>query len=57
MSAVAYSKTLAAKGAVSATPAKGLFARMWDAIVAARAAQAEREVAHYLATRYHDPKN
>ena len=58
MTAVGFMKIVAGQNAVAAqpaaAPAKGLFSRIMDAIVTARAAQAEREVARYLATRdYH----
>lgn len=51
MSAIALTKTLPLRGAVDASaakPAKGFFARMMDAIIAARVAQAERELARYM---------
>jgi len=55
MTAIAFVKVVAGQNAVAtqsaATPAKGILSRIMDAIVAARAAQAEREVARYLATR------
>lgn len=62
MSAVVLPKTLSTRvvPAVSAAPAtqsaKGVLARIWDAIVAARMAQAEREVAFYTAL-HHSNRN
>lgn len=38
-------------------PAPGLLRRMLDALIAARAAEAEREVARYLALRGEDPRD
>lgn len=56
MSVVALSKTLAPFAGSDAAvrpdaPAKGVLARIVDAVIAARTAQAEREVARYLALR------
>ncbi|TDT91190.1 hypothetical protein [Azorhizobium] len=51
MSAVIYSTPKfapAAQGAVNAEPKKGFFARVLDAIIAARTEQAEREVLKYV---------
>ncbi|MBB6309331.1 hypothetical protein [Xanthobacter tagetidis] len=51
MSAVTFPKSLAGQKSVavtSATPAKGFFARVLDAIIAARSAQAEREIARHM---------
>ncbi len=54
MSAVTYSSpkfspvAVAAKGNVNAEPKKGFFARVLDAIIAARTEQAEREVLKYV---------
>ena len=51
MSAVTFPKTLAGQTSVpaaKAVPAKGFFARVLDAIIAARSAQAEREIARHL---------
>lgn len=58
MSAVALSKTISLAGTKAAAPVeaptKGVFARIVDAIVAARMAQAERELARYIVLR--DPE-
>ncbi|WP_454915628.1 hypothetical protein [Xanthobacter sediminis] len=56
MSATTYpAKSFSPTGGVPAeTPAKGILWRMLDALIAARAAQAEREVARYLALRGED---
>lgn len=56
MSAVALSKTSLSATPVRAragasVPEKGVFARIFDAFVASRKAQAEREVSRYLALR------
>lgn len=52
MSAVTFPKSLAGQKSVSVqaagTPAKGFFARVLDAIIAARSAQAEREIARHM---------
>lgn len=59
MSAVTYpakSFTLSsAAPSVAGKPAHGLLARMLEAVITTRAAQAEREVARHLAFRGHDP--
>jgi len=55
MSAVTYpAKSFSPAADPAVTPAKGVFRRMLDAVIAARAAQAEREVARYLALRGED---
>lgn len=57
MSAVTYpakSFSLSRDAAAAERPAKGVLARMFDALIAARAAQAEREVARYLSHRADD---
>ena len=54
MSAVALSKTLAptlGRAEPAKAPTKGFFARIMDSIVAARMAQAERDLQRYLALR------
>lgn len=60
MSAVTFPKTLAEPKGVSVkaagTPAKGFFSRVLDAIIAARSAQAEREIARYLNGFERDPR-
>ncbi|MFG1391518.1 hypothetical protein [Xanthobacter agilis] len=57
MSAVTYpakSFSLSRDASAAEMPAKGLFRRLFDALIAARAAQAEREVSRYLARRVED---
>lgn len=57
MSAVTYNttKTFASTPKAAAAPAKGFFARVMEAIVAARMEQAERELARYVQVNGRDP--
>lgn len=52
MSAVTFTKTLAGQKPVAAkapaAPAKGFLARVMEAIIASRSAQAEREIARFM---------
>lgn len=59
MSAITYTpKSIAGTpkaAAKPAEPAKGFFARLLDAVIAARTEQAERELARYVQLHGRDP--
>ncbi|MEP9352115.1 hypothetical protein ABLE93_00800 [Xanthobacter sp. KR7-65] len=57
MSAVTYSEKSIARSAKaqSSQPAKGFFARLLEAVIAARTEQAERELARYVHLNGRDP--
>lgn len=58
MSAVTFSKSYVSEPRATqanAAPQKGFFARLMDAIIAARTAQAERELARYVHLHGRDP--
>ncbi|QRG06508.1 hypothetical protein EZH22_26820 [Xanthobacter dioxanivorans] len=56
MSAVTYTtKTFASAPKAAVAPKKGFFARLMEAIVAARMEQAERELARYVQLNGRDP--